>query len=103
MPLPSPGPSLHDLILSEPLSLSIPEVSEPDQSQTQTPASNSLASSTSTSYSDAPRISWISTSSTGTASPLWDKELFDAFPKVPDTTPTPGHNRDDSRSTVKLG
>uniref|UniRef100_A0A0W0EVW6 Uncharacterized protein n=1 Tax=Moniliophthora roreri TaxID=221103 RepID=A0A0W0EVW6_MONRR len=106
MPPPSPGPSLHDLILSEPLSLSIPEVSEPvsyDQSQNQTPASTSLASSTSTSYSDAPRISWISTSSTGTASPLWDKELFDAFPKVPDTTPTPGHNRDDSRGTVKLG
>ncbi|KAK7034739.1 hypothetical protein VNI00_012146 [Paramarasmius palmivorus] len=108
MPPPSPGPSLHELILSEPLSLSIPEVSEPvsyEQPQVKTPTSTSLSSSLSSStssYPDAPRISWISTSSTGTASPLWDKELFDAFPKVPDTTPIPGHSREDSRSTVKL-
>ncbi|KAK1222952.1 hypothetical protein PQX77_014188 [Marasmius sp. AFHP31] len=93
----SRSPSLHELILSEPLPLSIPEMNEPRSAHSQT-----------TPILARPP-SWISTtSSTGTGgtdssaySRLFDKDFFDSFPAVPETTPTTNHTRVSSSSTLR--
>ncbi|KAL0057255.1 hypothetical protein AAF712_016107, partial [Marasmius tenuissimus] len=99
----SRSPSLHELILSEPLPLSIPEMNEPHQP-------HSSHSQTTPILARPP--SWISTtSSTGTGgtdssaySRLFDKDFFDSFPAVPETTPTTNavnHTRVSSSSTLR--
>ncbi|KAG7092959.1 hypothetical protein E1B28_009261 [Marasmius oreades] len=84
-----PSPSLHELILSEPVSLTIPEMNEPQ------PSDSKLARPP----------SWLSTSSAGTGSSsgysrLLDKDFFDSFPPVPETLP-PSHSRANSQNTIR--
>ncbi|KAF9261466.1 hypothetical protein L218DRAFT_498929 [Marasmius fiardii PR-910] len=89
----SQSPSLHELILAEPLTLSIPEMNEP-----QSPDPKSTPTVTRP-------PSWLSTSSAGTGSSsaysrLLDKDFFDSFPPVPETVP-PSHSRANSQNTVR--
>ncbi|THU80626.1 hypothetical protein K435DRAFT_494868 [Dendrothele bispora CBS 962.96] len=93
----SPSPSLHEILLPSTMELTpIPVIEEPSELPYAAPSTPPPRSSFSIKQSpqsiDTRRASWISSQSSNTSSaaqsPLFDKEFFDSFPSVPQTTPS---------------
>jgi hypothetical protein len=77
-----PSPSLHELVLAAP------------DTDAETSFDSSLQPPPSTPPQASTRVSWMSTSTTSNdssliRSPLFDKDMFDAFPSVPQNVPSP--------------
>jgi len=101
-----PSPSLHELVMLEVPDTSFDSLHPPPSTP---PPHNRDATGPPI---PSTRSSWISTTSSDSAtrSPLFDKDVFDAFPSVPQTVPSPstrsaiaGHAKEFSQSGSIFG